>query len=378
MNILFIAYSPLFAFAGGVQRVTTILANELRTRGYNVYYLCGISQTIHNDEISQYPPSFYMNKKLEESYDNTSLELYHKYLNELKIDIVILQYPIFGKSLFFLKNTPANIPLISFFHNQPFYCTKDKSLKDKFRSFIRTQKEKILFNTALQHSTKFCFLSEKFYSRLPNYLRLKYHNKLLAINNPNSFSVDNTFYEKEYVVLLVSRLSEGQKNIHDFIDMWSLLSLNNPNWKAYIVGDGPDRFFLEKYAKTKNIKNLFFEGIKNNVTDYYKKAQFICMTSNYEGWGMVLTEGMAYGCIPCVYGTYEAAYDIIDNGKCGFITTPYKPSEMVNKIQSLIDNEDLRRQFSENARKKVLLFTPDKIVDQWEQLFCSLDIKKHI
>lgn len=375
MNILFIAYSPLTIHAGGVQRVTSILSTELHKRGHNVYYLCGVEKQVQPDIIENYPISIYMDKDLATPYDKASLSLYHKYLTEFNIDIVILQYPIFGKSSFFLKNTPKNIPLISCFHNQPFYQTKKNLLKDIAKSILRIQQEKYLFSQALKHSTKLCLLSDKFLMRFPLKLKTKYKDKLIAINNPNTFPPEQSPTQKESCILLVSRLSEGQKNIHDFIDVWSLLSTKNPHWNAYIVGDGPDRTYLENYAKQKHVKNLHFEGMRSNVTEYYTKAQFICMTSTYEGWGMVLTEGMAYGCIPCVYGTYEAVYDIIDNDECGFITTPFNPQEMADKIQSLIDDEEKRQQFSHKAKEKIKQFTPEKIVDQWEQLFIKLKSK---
>ena len=223
------------------------------------------------------------------------------------------------------------------------------------------------------YSDKLCFLSFKFVNIVHKYIRQLPLYKLTAINNPNTFSnIEYITNNKDNSILFIGRLSEIPKNIHDFIDMWSLLSIKNPQWDAYIVGDGPDRIFLEKYAKQKNVKNLHFEGRKSNVSEYYAKAKFICMTSISEGWGMTLTEGMAYGCIPCVYDTYEAVHDIIDNNECGFITTPFKPQEMADKIQLLIDDEEKRQQFAYKAKEKIENFTPKKIANQWEQLFYKL------
>ena len=41
MNILFVNKIPFNPIAGGLERVTDILAKELVKRGYVVYYLCG-------------------------------------------------------------------------------------------------------------------------------------------------------------------------------------------------------------------------------------------------------------------------------------------------------------------------------------------------
>ena len=57
---------------------------------------------------------------------------------------------------------------------------------------------------------------------------------------------------------------------------------------------------------------------------HYKEASIFLLTSDLEGFGLVVIESMSYGVVPVVYGSYEAIYDIIDNGKSGLITPiPY-------------------------------------------------------
>ena len=41
MNILFVNDSPFNPIVGGLERVTDILAKEMKKRGHNVHYLCG-------------------------------------------------------------------------------------------------------------------------------------------------------------------------------------------------------------------------------------------------------------------------------------------------------------------------------------------------
>ena len=41
MNILFVNDSPFNPIVGGLERVTDVLAKEMKERGHNVYYLCG-------------------------------------------------------------------------------------------------------------------------------------------------------------------------------------------------------------------------------------------------------------------------------------------------------------------------------------------------
>lgn len=198
--------------------------------------------------------------------------------------------------------------------------------------------------------------------------------KLISFGNPNSFDIPQNVdvFSKQNLVIFVGRIDMFVKNLKDFIKMWRIISEKNKEWRATIVGDGQDLDYLKKYSRENNIQRLEFVGNQTDVISYYKKAKFVCLTSVFEGWSMVLTEGMSYGCIPCVYGTYGAAYDIVDNNKCGFVTTPFSPEEMAEKIQSLIEDENLRQKFAFNAIEKVKMFTVEKIADKWEELFDSL------
>lgn len=389
MNILFLFHSPIIPYKGGVQRVTDLLARELVLRGHKIIFL---STSIPPNDYHEFSG---IQEYMSENVNNRELYLlqYKKILSKYNIEIIISQIATL-ETLFLLENTPSNIKKISVYHTSPFAVIDNerrvkrnlhsaviKTILVKhvgilipyiFRQYYKNSEIK-LFSKILKVSDKLCLLSGKFIPVILKYLPEVGIQNIVAINNPNTFCLpERIFSDKENLILFVSRLSEVPKNVHEFIDMWHVLSKRNKDWKAYIIGDGPDRKYLENYAKKMQCSNLFFLGNQKNISEYYAKAKFVCMTSIYEGWGMVLTEGMAYGCIPCAYGSYEAVYDIIDNDNCGLVTTPFRPEEMANKLQTLIDDEDKRLLFSENARKKVRQFSVEKIVDQWESLFYSL------
>jgi glycosyltransferase involved in cell wall biosynthesis len=389
MNILFLFTYPIIPNIGGVQRVTDLLSKEFVKRGHKVFYL-SLTKPMNNYNDYSCPQEFidevYVNKKL-------ALSRFNEILTRRSIDIVICQ-EMRRESLFLLKNRRANIKIITVIHYKPFpykhymkRIKKNVHYKNYFKNAINkllivfpfiakiryTITEKRQLKEFLEVSDKFCLLSERYIPIIKKYIG-DYSDKLVAIGNPNTFKIVNpvNFNCKRNIILYVGRLAEVPKNIHDFIDVWRILSVRNKDWEAYIIGDGPDRNFLENYARSKQINRLFFMGNQQDMVRYYSEAKFICMTSICEGWGMVLTEAMSYGCIPCAYGTFEAVYDIIDNNVCGFITTPFKPEEMADKIQSLIDDDKLRDKFSSSAYQKVQNFNVEKIADKWEALFNSM------
>ena len=51
--------------------------------------------------------------------------------------------------------------------------------------------------------------------------------------------------------------------------------------------------------KEKNLRRISFVGYKN-PKEYYKRASILLLVSEYEGFGLVIVESMAYGIIPIV------------------------------------------------------------------------------
>ena len=99
----------------------------------------------------------------------------------------------------------------------------------------------------------------------------------------------------------------------------------------------------------------------------------MCLTSNFEGWGMSLTEGMQYGCVPFTFGNYGAAYEIIDDGVNGCIIPAFDIKLYARRLSELMENKDKCMAMSKAAIEKVQLFSVEEIVDKWEEMLNSLN-----
>ena len=65
-----------------------------------------------------------------------------------------------------------------------------------------------------------------------------------------------------------------------------------PEWNLKIIGDGPDKKKLEYMSR--RLDRISFLGFQN-PEPYYREASILCMTSNHEGFGMVLIESRTQG-----------------------------------------------------------------------------------
>lgn len=377
---------------GGIETVTTILTNGFIKKGYSVTILSFKQENNElleklNNEVDLY----YLPNKTLISEENRIYLINLTIMNN--IDVLIHQHsyaPIFDllvsvKSQLACKiitvehNTPdAQVKLYSNLLKESKYGTNWKFNIQKllFPLFIAKckLKEKRRHRKLYFNSNKYILLSEKFVPVFKNVTRLNTTDKLVWIPNPiEPIKIQTTNNNNERILLYVGRLDKNHKRVDRLMRIFEQLYKKNEDWKLVIVGDGVQKEELEEYVKDKQIQNIYFEGFKLNVTEYYMKAKIICLTSNIEGWPMVLIEAMEYGVIPFSYDSYSSVSDIIDDGVNGFIIPSFKEEIYIDKLKYIMKNEDERKLVSLNAKNKSSLFATENIINSWLNLFSEIE-----
>lgn len=384
MNILFLAYFPMEPSVGGTQRVTDVLVKELLRRGNDVSCLSLQLGPIATDLTTA--PQYYINVEQDTNWKKHIEDL----INERNIEYIINQSPnTLTYHVLKLLNTKAKI--VSVFHTQPFlddditrrqilntptYNLKQRSFKylsfifPYIRSLVFGLYEKRTILKTLSVSNKVCFISERFFPRVLHHIPDFPKEKLAAINNPNTFVPNESVSKKENLIVWVGRVENGIKNTIDFVKIWERLYNNHPSWNAIVAGDGNDLDVVKKYAYKHQIANIQFIGRCSDVESLYQRAKIVVVTSFSESWCMVLTEGLAHGCVVCAYDTYETVHDII-NGSNGFVSIP-KPKAMAAKLDLLMNKPSELKKMSKATYNSIKKYNVESIVNQWEQLLKSL------
>jgi glycosyltransferase involved in cell wall biosynthesis len=158
--------------------------------------------------------------------------------------------------------------------------------------------------------------------------------------------------DTEIKLVSVGRLNY-QKGFELAIDSCKMLIQAGYSVKWYIIGEGEERVKLEKMIKEQGLEGLFILlGIKENPYPYIKEADIYVQTSRFEGKSIAIDEAKILQ-KPIVVTNFNTAKDQINNLENGIIVdmTAESISEV---IKTLIDNEDLRRQFKFNLSNEHL------------------------
>ena len=131
-----------------------------------------------------------------------------------------------------------------------------------------------------------------------------FKNKEKVIGNPIDTSVvrekakESTF-DEEYDVVFLGRLAY-QKNPLKFLSIISNVKDRIPNIKVAMIGEGE----LEQEVKDRILSlslgdTVEMKGFMNNPYGILEKSRLLCMTSDWEGFGLVAVEALSLG-VPVV------------------------------------------------------------------------------
>ena len=137
-----------------------------------------------------------------------------------------------------------------------------------------------------------------------------------------------------------------------------------------ILGTGKEHANLEKKISDFNLQAVIhLLGFKENVYDYISKAKFLVLSSQYEGFSMVILEALSLG-IPvvsfdCEYGPRE----LIHNNSNGILVENQNFDELTRKLDIFVEDEIFYQNCKNNTISSVAKFQSSVIVNQWLQIF---------
>lgn len=118
-----------------------------------------------------------------------------------------------------------------------------------------------------------------------------------------------------------------------------------------LLGEGPMRFQLEALIRELELADsVKLHGNVDFPEKYLNQASIYLHTAIYEPFGLVLVEAMAAG-IPLVCMDGKGNRDLIIEGKNGFMINERDPEKFADKIEMLLNNEELRIKMGSFARK---------------------------
>lgn len=141
-------------------------------------------------------------------------------------------------------------------------------------------------------------------------------------------------------LLYVGRLIyEGEKRVSDLL---KALATVKGEWTLTVLGDGQDAASLQELAVRLGIDSrISWLGWREHPWDAVDEASVLVLTSDSEGFGMVLVEAMSRG-IPCISSNCPTGpSEIVIEGLNGWLYPPRDVGELAFLLQTVVDNPQI-------------------------------------
>lgn len=387
MNILFV--DKKFPHFGGIAVVTKMLAEKFVADGHRVFVATLMPCSYEGIE-KQIPKGVSVFQLKKPTWNLSNIKLLHKAIVENDVDVIINQWALHCEISYICKKAckGTKCKLISELHGAPDTTKMLIELNDRVKFAKNSVSEffykmkltlaHMITRVSIRYATAVCdkyvLLSEGFIKPLIDYAKIKNAQNICAIGNAIGIPADGfeyNFDNKQKQLLYVGRMDPFNKRVNRIVEAWETVYKDYPDWTLELVGEGPQLADLKEYVQKNEIERVNFHGFQNEPPrKFYEKASVLLLTSDLEGFGLVIIEGMQFGVVPIVYGSYVAVYDIIENEKDGFITPmPYKLDNTVEKMKALMNQPNLRNQMAINAMQKAKQFSLDNIAQKWYDIF---------
>jgi len=136
-----------------------------------------------------------------------------------------------------------------------------------------------------------------------------------------------------------------------------------------VLGDGPDLDALRSLAASLDLApHVRFLGHRDNPFPYVAGADFLALSSIFEGFGLVLIEAMALG-VPCVATDCPSGpAEILGGGEYGLLVPPASPAALGEALVRFACSPELREGYRTQSLRRAGELSLQRMATRYREL----------
>ncbi|CAN7448964.1 glycosyltransferase family 4 protein [Cupriavidus necator] len=338
----------------GAERMTATIANALADLGHHVTILSlwdaasqfPLHPRVRHEALYAQRPSF------KRAYFATVAGI-RRHCTAHRIDVLVQVDTML--ELFVL---PATLGL-GLHHIAWEHCHFDEDLGKPARKVAR--------RLAAQFCRQVVVLTERDRRRWLEALRPR--SEVVGLPNPLPFPMPaEPAPRMQKTVLAMGRLVPA-KGFDILLRAWQKVAEAEPEWQLVIHGEGEERPALTALIGQLQLQDrASLPGICQDPAQAYGHASVFCLSSRYEGFGLVLIEAMAFG-LPIVSTDCETGpRELLVPGQDALVVPADDADALAKALLTVIRQPELASRLGAGGRHKASHFTLERLALQWEAL----------
>ena len=213
---------------------------------------------------------------------------------------------------------------------------------------------------------------------IPNGVDLSIFSREISDNDSREFRQKLGIQDGARVIVSASRLVP-KNGIDILLRAVQRLKSEGKEFAVLLLGTGPEKEKLEKYAKDNGLSVVFMGNItQSDLPHYFAISDVFVRPSRSEGLGSAFLEAMAIG-LPIIGTSVGGIPDFLTDRKTGLFVKSEDDADLAKKIKELFDNDSLRRALANEGKKLVQeKYSWDLIAREFDKIFSELPHMKKI
>ena len=202
-----------------------------------------------------------------------------------------------------------------------------------------------------------------------------FNDNVVSVINPFTFDLDElevSPLESKNIIWL-GRMSD-EKRPHDALRIFAKVLMEEPDAKLFMVGSCEHKSYMDGLyllIDKLGIRDaVVMAGFHRDVLPFYRMASVFLMTSEFEGFSMVISESQSLG-MPCVM--YDLPYLTLTSSRKGFIGVEMGDlNAAADGVVELLRDPEYRRSLGREARSNVEELSHFDYAGVWHGIFDGL------
>lgn len=198
-------------------------------------------------------------------------------------------------------------------------------------------------------------------------------SKLQVIPNISSFERKEKSDTSAHRIITAGRFSM-QKGYDILVEIINDIKDKLNGWVIDIYGTGEMESKLREAIRRYALGDtIVIHPPTQGIKDEMLQSGFYLMTSRHEGLPMVLIEAQTCGLPIISFNCPEGPSEIITDGYDGYLVPMNDYALMKKRIVELINDDDKRKIFGDNAYQNSIKYSKGAISNKWDQLFSAVE-----